>query len=465
VGSRSPVPGATPAPAPAPPLAIAAEPAASLPGEEPAGRPRQRRSFSQRNLAQHGEGPLGALLGQALAVPAEEGYAGTHAFHPYPGRFHPALPRTLLAAVARPGQHVLDPFMGGGTTLVEALQQGLRASGSDLNPVALRVARERTRPRTHAEARAVEAEARRIAAAVEALRREKNPPRLHHPRARALLPHYQPHLLAELMQWLRLIAAVPAGPARETLHAVFSSGAVKFSNLSSDSRAEAGTPPRYGKGAVTRFLLAKCVELLHAQVALAGRIPPGTPPPALYDEDARLLPSLGWGACDLVLTSPPYPGTYDYHAQHRLRLDWLELDDAAFAAGEIGARRHAQAGAEGEAGWSESLRDVLGTLGRVLRPGGALFLVMGDWIASEHAVDAKAQLARLAQARGWHLESHAAVQRDAHSRPEARAFAKRGKWEHLLHFTRPGAAEAGPATPRRRERQPRRKGGGRIRTL
>jgi SAM-dependent methyltransferase len=418
-------------------------------------------------------------------VPAESGYAGTHAFHPYPGRFHPALPRTLLAAVARPGQVVLDPFMGGGTTLVEALQCGLTAWGNDLNPVALLVTRERTRPRTPAEALRLEESARRIGAQVEALRREKQPPRVFHRRQGELSRHYAPHLLAELMQWHRLVEAAPAGPLRESLRAVFSSAVVKFSNLASDSRAEPGPAPRRGKGAVSRFLVAKARELAQAQVELAGRIPPGTPPPVLHQEDARLLPSIGWAACDLVLTSPPYAGTYDYHAHHALRSAWLELDATAFAAGEIGARRHppAAGAAAGTAvaagpaavaggtvasaggGWSEDLRAVLGTLARVLRPGGNLFLVLGDWVADDHAVDAAAMLARTAAARDWQLASRASVQRDVHSRGEARVFARRGKWEHLLHFVRPATAPTAADRADKPRRERKRSVGGRIRTL
>lgn len=438
----------------------------------PAGRgkpPGQRRSFSQRALAVEHEGPLGGLLSDALQVPPESGYTGTHAFHPYPGRFHPALPRTLLAATTAPGTRVLDPFMGGGTTLVEALLQGLPSWGNDLNPVALLVTRERTRPRSASQGQHLVREATRIAAAVEALRHEKRPPRILHPHQQELARLYAPHLLAELMQWHRLIEAAPGGPLRESLRAVFSSSVVKYSNLGSDSQPHSGPPPHYPKGAVSRFLVGKTRELSQAQVALAASIPPGTPPPLLLEEDARLLPSLGWAACDLVLTSPPYPGTYDYQAQHHLRLAWLGIDEAAFAAGEIGARRHAQSGPRGAVpaaeSWSESLRAVLSALGRVLRPGGSLFLVMGDWIADEHAVDAAAMLTRAAGARDWRLESRASVQRELHSRAEARIFTRRGKWEHLLHFVRPGSAAAAPANAEERTRKtPRRVSGEARRT-
>ena len=423
---------------------------------------KRRRSFSQANLEARSEGPQGAMLAAALAVPRESGYRLTHAFHPYPGRFHPALPRTVLRGLLQarrerggandPAPQVFDPFVGGGTTLVEAMLLGLPATGNDLNPVAVMVARERTRTRDAAEAAAVEAETRRIAEAVEALRREKNPPRANPSRIHRLTPHYQPHLLAELMQWLRLIGMLRPGPTLETLRAVFSSAVVKFSNLTSDSRPEAGPPPRYPKGAVTRFLVGKCRELTRAQTDLGQRLPPKTPRPVLLEEDARLLPSVEADSISLTLTSPPYPGIYDYHHQHQLRMDWLELDGSALLKGEVGSRREAEDAASEAAdaqkwGWSAGLRDVLGTLARVTRPGGRLVLAMGDWISNGHAVDARNAIGRTVLPEHWSLDSSASIRRAEHSRLEKKAFGRRGKWEHLLLFTRGGEPPKPPKPP------------------
>ncbi|MEE8433480.1 MAG: hypothetical protein V3S64_01710 [bacterium] len=425
---------------------------------------KRRRSFSQANLEARSEGPQGAMLATALSVPRESGYRLTHAFHPYPGRFHPALPRTVLRGMLQarrenggghdPTPRVLDPFVGGGTTLVEAMLLGLPATGNDLNPVAMMVTRERTRTRNPTEAAAVEAEVRRIAEAVEALRREKNPPRANPSRIHRLTPHYQPHLLAELMQWLRLIDMLRPGPTRETLRAVFSSAVVKFSNLVSDSRPEAGPPPRYPKGAVTRFLVGKCRELTDAQRDLGERMPPRMPRPVLLEEDARLLPSVEADSVSLTLTSPPYPGTYDYHHQHQLRMDWLELDGSALLMGEVSSRRDMEGGAfeVGDAqkgGWSAGLRDVLRTLARVMRPGGRLVLAMGDWISNGHAVDAHNAIGRTAFPEHWSLDSSASIRRVEHSRLEKKAFGRRGKWEHLLLFTRGGEPPKPKPPPRK----------------
>ena len=395
---------------------------------------RRRRSLSQQNLANECEGALGTLLADALTIPRESAYRLTHGFHPYPGRFHPRLARTVLEELGgspenNRGRTVLDPFMGGGTTLVEGNLLGLDVVGNDLNPVAGLVARERTRPRTADQARRLVGEAERIAALVEALRREKHPPRVRRPGLPRLAPHYAPHLFAELVQCIRLIDDLRAGTARETLRAVFSALAVKFSNRRSDSSEET-EPPRYPKGAVIRFLVSKCRELAEAQVTLGERLPRPRPGVTLLEEDARLLPSLGWGAVDLILTSPPYPGTYDYHEHHRLRMDWLELDGQAFFDGETGPRR-----GEGVS-WSAAMRDAMVAFARVMKREGHLFVVIADWLDRRHAVDGAAITLRIAKSKGWRCESRASVQRAVHNRAERTAFAKRGKWEHLLHFRR-----------------------------
>ena len=401
---------------------------------------RQKRAFSQKNLAAHHEGPLGPLLERALTIPEEPGYTGTHAFHPYPGRFHPLLPRTVLPEITQPGERVFDPFMGGGTTLVEAMCLGRNAAGNDLNPIAGLVAKERTRLRTPAKADWVKTETLRIAGQVEALRQEKNPPRLAGPRFAELSPHYAPHLMAELVQWIRLIEKLPRNEVQETLKAVFSSSVVKFSNQRSDTESSQ-RPVNFPKGAISRFMVEKCEELLRAQVELAQIVPRKTKPVRLFNEDARMMPSLRWEVTKIILTSPPYPGTYDYHQHHQMRLVWLGLSEETFLKGEIGSRREA-ANVEAQSVWSEDLRNVFGTMARLIQPGGVLLIVMGDWISAEHAVDASTALTRVAQSKDWQLTSKASIKREVFSRAERKAFSKKGKWEHLLHFTRYAAPEA-----------------------
>src|SRR5437764_1079544 len=65
-------------------------------------------------------------------LPERERTKHVHRIHPYLGKFIPQLVEVLLGRYFRPGQHVLDPFAGSGTTLVQSLESGLDATGVDV---------------------------------------------------------------------------------------------------------------------------------------------------------------------------------------------------------------------------------------------------------------------------------------------------------------------------------------------
>ena len=70
----------------------------------------------------------------------------THDFYKYPARFAPNFARFILDSLTEPGEYVLDPFMGGGTSIVEAVASGRRAVGSDVNELARFVTKVKTTP-------------------------------------------------------------------------------------------------------------------------------------------------------------------------------------------------------------------------------------------------------------------------------------------------------------------------------
>ncbi len=62
------------------------------------------------------------------------GYA-THGLFPYRGKFHPQMVKGILNVMGlHPGETVLDPMMGSGTTLVEATLMGIDSVGFDVSP-------------------------------------------------------------------------------------------------------------------------------------------------------------------------------------------------------------------------------------------------------------------------------------------------------------------------------------------
>ena len=65
----------------------------------------------------------------------------THAIHTYVAAMVPQLAETLVKEYVPIGQKILDPFCGGGAVLVEAVRNKRKAVGTDINPLALLIAR------------------------------------------------------------------------------------------------------------------------------------------------------------------------------------------------------------------------------------------------------------------------------------------------------------------------------------
>ena len=70
----------------------------------------------------------------------------THGFYRYPARFSPVFARAAIEAFSNPGDMVLDPFMGGGTTVIEAMTAGRCVVGCDLNSLSVFLTRVKTTP-------------------------------------------------------------------------------------------------------------------------------------------------------------------------------------------------------------------------------------------------------------------------------------------------------------------------------
>ena len=86
-------------------------------------------------------------LSESLSTEAYAYTSGTtHSFYHYPARFSPSVARDVIQSFTRPGDWILDPFMGGGTAIIESLLQGRRALGVDINALAHFIADVRTRP-------------------------------------------------------------------------------------------------------------------------------------------------------------------------------------------------------------------------------------------------------------------------------------------------------------------------------
>lgn len=80
------------------------------------------------------------------AVHSQDRVTGlTHDFYKYPARFSPQFASAAIEALTDPGDTVVDPFVGGGTTLVESRANGRLGVGTDISTLATFVSRAKTR--------------------------------------------------------------------------------------------------------------------------------------------------------------------------------------------------------------------------------------------------------------------------------------------------------------------------------
>lgn len=361
------------------------------------GRPHKRRALSSLGggVKVRGERATADVLAAALKRAAtEDADTLTHGFHTYPARMHPAVPRALIEALSPAESAVLDPFCGSGTTLVEGRALGRSATGVDLNPLALRVAEVKCRTPSDDELEAFHADLQRVVAASEERVKARAPSRA--PLSPDDVRRYDAHVLKELAGLWEEIRDVPNDDNRRALEVVLSAIVVKFSKQRADT-AEAAAEKRIGRFVPTRFFQRKGEELARRWQELRGVVPPGTPAVRLMEGDARRLDErLPRGArFSLAVTSPPYGGTYDYYAHHRLRFAWLGIDDRSLRAGEIGARRRLSRGQGKRELWDQEVLAFLSALDKRLDDEGTAVLLMGDGEVGGERVPADEQIERL----------------------------------------------------------------------
>ncbi len=373
-------------------------------------------------------------LAHALAIrPGEHDATLTHVFHAYPARMHPEVARRLVA-IDPNAATVLDPFCGSGTVLIEAIVAGARAIGTDLSPLAVDLAKLKTRRTTNAERKAMVSMAHTVA---------KDAQKLSRGNLTTACPRFEgdwflPHTLREVLALITRIDALDPGFVRDALRMLFSSVLVKVSFQASDSdptMRRKNTAP----DATWPLFTRKSFELAHALAELSRATPPDTPEPSVSLDDATTLASVPDATVDAVITSPPYAANYDYVVHHARRYAWLNLDASALAAHEMGAARwftdSLEAGAQR---FDKELALTLGSIARVLAPGTRprAYLLLADGASHDTPLPADEAVARAAESSGLRVLASASQNRPAFGPEAAKAFANRPRREHLIALGR-----------------------------
>jgi hypothetical protein len=303
-------------------------------------------------------------------LPERERTKHVHRLHPYLGKFIPQLVEALLERHVPRGR-VLDPFAGSGTTLVQALESGYDACGSDVaafNCLLMRVKTREYNPFV------LESELRDALARLESFdgtRPEGKP-------SRFVRDWYAPRAAAELLffrsivedyehaEVLRVVLARAARSARRTTHfdLDFPRTPQRTPYWCHKHRRECRPV-----GEARRFLRRYALDTL-ARVREFGRVRTRGRAAVVLHGDAR---ELDFGArFDGVVTSPPYPGLIDYHEQHRYAYELLGLEDCG--ALELGKGTSRAALRE----YVQGVAAVLANVRRHLRRGAAVVVVIND---------------------------------------------------------------------------------------
>jgi hypothetical protein len=386
----------------------------------------------------------------AAQTDRETGDTFTHPFHSYPARLHPATARVLVELIgdgAGRTQPIVDPFCGSGTVLVEARANGLRTIGSDLNPLAVLVARAKTwtaPPRRRAALReAGHSIAGAALAAGKAARRAKADavPRRRPPgfdpnaRDRRLARWFAPHVRRELEDLAARIDELRDADAElaDILVACLSSCLYKVSSRASDTDPT-WVEKHIGRGMAARLFVQR-VDLLVAGLGDLSKV--HAPMPEVHELDIRKLDTIvPDGTAAGVITSPPYAGTYDYADHQRLRFDFLALRHRELDELELGSRRSFEHDPEEAlAAWRKALAGFVGKIGRTLARGRAAALVIGDSVAAGRAMFALDDL-RDALTSDLSIEAWASQERTKLGQVERRAFGVREKAEHIVVLRR-----------------------------
>lgn len=364
---------------------------------EPQERRRAPLAHQGGRVETRGDERVARALEAALDASADERDTLTHGFHAYPARMHPRIAAVALDAFAREDDLVLDPFCGSGTVLVEARIRGLDSTGVDLNPLALRIAEVKTDRRDAESRERFRRTLLDVGARSEARVRARTYARA--PLSREDASWYAPHVLKELAGLRQEILAVGDERDRRALEIVMSSLLVKLSLQRADT-TERATDKRIRKGLSTEMFVRKGEELVDRWEALDDACPARSPAPELLWASAADLPPVQGDRFGLVLSSPPYGGTYDYVDHHARRYAWLGLDPEPLRRGELGARRRLRDGRDLRT-WDAEVVAFLESLRRVVRTDALALLLVGDGQLGERRVDAANQLAGLGPDAGW----------------------------------------------------------------
>lgn len=277
---------------------------------------------------------LRKALGADLDFHGTDGKYASHGWHPFPAKFPPQLPQFFIERLSDAEDVVLDPMLGSGTTLVEAMRLGRRVIGCDIDPLARMIAAAKLAPIEAVKTlqtgyRIIDAAKRAYWQNRDALEREL---RLRFDeKTREFINYwFLPQQQLELIALLQRIESLPVpSPTQERirdfLKMVFSSTIIAKSGGVSLARDLAHTRPHRDTDKTPNSAFAEFAKRLERNLAAydKGRSTFQSAPFQVRAASAEKT-GLETASVDLIVTSPPYANNaIDYMRAHKFSLVWF----------------------------------------------------------------------------------------------------------------------------------------------
>ncbi len=282
----------------------------------------------------------------------------------YRACFKAELPRFFIERLTAPDDLVHDPFMGRGTTPLEAALLGRRAAGNDVNPLSAMLLQPRLDPPTLDEVAAKLAE-------IDLGANAETDPDLSvffHPKTLRQIAALRAWLIGQgdrldrAGRWIRMVALNRLTGHSSGFFSVYTlppNQAVSVQSQRRINQQRGQTPPERD---VPGLILRK------SRLMLRDRPPQFAGQTILTTGSAAKTPSLQTASVALVVTSPPFLDIVDYAADNWLRCWFAGIDPSSVA-----IDRHRTV-----AEWTAFVRRALAELARVVRPGGHIAFEVGE---------------------------------------------------------------------------------------
>jgi hypothetical protein len=291
----------------------------------------------------------------------------------YRACFKPQLPRFFIERLTRPGDIVYDPFMGRGTTPVEAALLGRVPFGCDINPLSAVLTRPRFTPPALEEVadRLQQIDFHSFDEFPEDLRVFYHPETLQEISSlkKYLLHRRQAKTLDHIDDWICLLALNRLTGHSSGFFSVYTLPPNQAVSVKSQIKINAKrnqVPPRRF---VPKIILKKTHKLLGDCTADTRRTLAGVAPKSLLlTQASEHTPEIPSNSVALVVTSPPFLDVVDYAGDNWLRCWFLGIDPKSV---RLTIPKKLDK-------WQEAMTAVFRELHRVLKSGGHVAFEVGE---------------------------------------------------------------------------------------